>query len=318
MGKPIYIICHPGSGNGKGGKLLKAVTDCLKEFHLDYLTYLTDYQNHAQLLCQQLVKRTQGNFQQAVIIIGGDGTLHEVINGFLASGYKVPLAYLPAGTGNDFARVWSPKLSPRQLVENLIYQRKISQVPIIKSYNNANEHIDYMLNGNGYGLDAQINYQAQVFQKMPLFQKFGLHKLVYLAGLVKSLSQIQRFQVELKVDGQSYHFNEVGIHCTMTNPYLGGGIYLSNLTQPEEKLLCAVTYHDITLKAVFDAIKRVFLSKDHDQSPYISQIKGKQMQVMIQEPVWGQADGEVISKDLVNVSYEMDTYPFILNEEPKS
>ncbi len=38
------------------------------------------------------------------MVIGGDGTLHQVVNEFFALGLQLPVSYIPAGSGNDFAR----------------------------------------------------------------------------------------------------------------------------------------------------------------------------------------------------------------------
>src|SRR5687767_1706342 len=50
-------------------------------------------------------------------VAGGDGTVNAVVNGFVAAGVKTPLAILPIGTGNDFARTMAVPLDVLQAGE---------------------------------------------------------------------------------------------------------------------------------------------------------------------------------------------------------
>src|SRR5579862_2642792 len=63
-----------------------------EEKHVEYVE--TDGSGEARERAMQAAKDGRG-----VIVVGGDGSIHEVVNGILASGRRVPLGIVPAGTG---------------------------------------------------------------------------------------------------------------------------------------------------------------------------------------------------------------------------
>ena len=79
MHNHIHIICHPGAGGYRGQKILNQVTDLLENYHATYLTYLTDHKSHARLISQQINHKYPNHSPELILVIGGDGTLHEVV-----------------------------------------------------------------------------------------------------------------------------------------------------------------------------------------------------------------------------------------------
>ena len=63
---------------------------------------------------------TEGNAYDLIVCAGGDGTLDEVVSGYMLSGCKAPLGYIPAGSTNDFARSLGIPLEPLAAVTNII------------------------------------------------------------------------------------------------------------------------------------------------------------------------------------------------------
>ncbi|TCS80809.1 diacylglycerol/lipid kinase family protein [Tepidibacillus fermentans] len=88
----IYFIVNPLSGKGKARKYLSFIEKFLKELNITYQFFITEYKGHAFQIAQELRGKPEVSF---IIIIGGDGTLHEVVNGLYPS--DIPLGYIPAG-----------------------------------------------------------------------------------------------------------------------------------------------------------------------------------------------------------------------------
>ena len=77
----LDIILNPIAGGKKGKKIKKALTQIeqrLAERKIEYKLHFTQYKGHATILTKQIIE----NGATDVIAMGGDGTLHEVINGF--------------------------------------------------------------------------------------------------------------------------------------------------------------------------------------------------------------------------------------------
>ena len=94
------FIANPNARSGRGILLWKQIELILKDRKITYQVLFTKYQHHATRLVHDL---TSDGEHHTIVVLGGDGTLNEVIDG-IAFLDKVTLGYLPLGSGNDFAR----------------------------------------------------------------------------------------------------------------------------------------------------------------------------------------------------------------------
>ncbi len=90
-----------------------------------------------------------------VVIAGGDGSIHEVVNGILRGGRRVPLGIVPAGSGNDYA--WNTPKLPRDPV--LAIERAFTGQLIDVDAGIVNG--EYIANAFSVGLDADIAVAAE-------------------------------------------------------------------------------------------------------------------------------------------------------------
>ena len=98
--KIISCIINPAARDGQSIKIWEIVKDKLEDKGLSTELYITERVGHASEIAYSLCNRTD---IQVMVACGGDGTVHEVSSGLRGS--KIPLAIIPAGTGNDVARV---------------------------------------------------------------------------------------------------------------------------------------------------------------------------------------------------------------------
>ena len=96
----LYFIANETARTGKGTAVWKQVQTELKERDIAYKAFKTEHANHASELAEKISRLDDDDIN--IIVIGGDGTLNEVING-ITDFEKVRLSLIPAGSGNDFA-----------------------------------------------------------------------------------------------------------------------------------------------------------------------------------------------------------------------
>jgi diacylglycerol kinase (ATP) len=100
MSDTVFVV-NPASGNGAAGRRWPEVRERAAERGLQGDARLTSAPGHAA----ELAERAVGDGAGLIVVVGGDGTLNEVVNGLLRTSRRdVELALVPSGTGDDFAR----------------------------------------------------------------------------------------------------------------------------------------------------------------------------------------------------------------------
>ena len=95
-----HFIVNPKSRSGMGEMIWTMIEPELKKRRVDYQRYLTEKRRHAEKIAAGITADEQ---EHMIVVLGGDGTVNEVINGIRIP-EKVTLGYIPIGSSNDFAR----------------------------------------------------------------------------------------------------------------------------------------------------------------------------------------------------------------------
>ncbi|XJS09787.1 diacylglycerol/lipid kinase family protein [Aerococcaceae bacterium WGS1372] len=312
MSNRVHIICHPKSGGGKGENVLHRVRVELDSFQLEHITFKTNYSTHAEILTEQLIYKWHRSAFDYLIVIGGDGTLHEVVQTLIKHQAKIPITYVPAGTGNDFSLNWQKGRNIRLIIEKMLFSSKPKHIPIIQYTDKLENRSGVIVNNFGKGVDAEANYQAQKLLKNQLINKLKVRKLSYLFGLLLSMSRIKHFKVSGQIDNHQFHYNDVSIAAILNSPTLGGGINIDRLTKAHNEEIALVLYHDITFLSMLDLLFKVLITKKTNQSKNISRYTGKTLSLQISEEIRGHVDGEVLPEKAVDLECTLSNYPFYI------
>lgn len=312
MTERVHIICHREAGAGNGKKILLEVQKELTNFNIDYLTYFTDYATHAYVLTQSIVMRGHKPYAHKLLVIGGDGTLHEVVNALHQNKLDIPVTYVPAGTGNDFNRVWQKGKSIRQIIETMLYAREAVRVPIFTYEEAVTNTKGVILNSMGFGFDAETNYAATKVPFGKFLKRIKLGSLTYLLGVFSTLNKIKSFDAQLIVDGKVINLSGCNLLSIMNNPFMGGGIRLDNLVEADKAELSVIAFHDVNFKGVIDVLPRVLVTQTQHLSPYSSRYTGQKMQIKLNKPIRGQVDGEDMTIIQADLSLAISEFPFYI------
>ncbi|KYR00326.1 sphingosine kinase related protein [Tieghemostelium lacteum] len=118
--KNITLVYNPFSGSKIGEKIMNQAKKFFEEHHVAVNIIPTEYKNHAEDICRTLDVTNV----DVVCMIGGDGTIHEAVNGIMKrdadSRNKFVLACLPAGTGNSFVLELQGKLNIKYICKRIL------------------------------------------------------------------------------------------------------------------------------------------------------------------------------------------------------
>lgn len=152
--KKVYLIYNPFSGNKKGVTILTKIRPILEEGGMELNVIETEYAGHARKLACTLPY----DGYDGLCVIGGDGTMHEIVNGMLKreDGQKLPIGLIAGGTGNSFMRdvdALDPEVAARRILTGR--RRKVDIAHV-----DSNGEIIYGFNIVGWGLPTDITNTA--------------------------------------------------------------------------------------------------------------------------------------------------------------
>ncbi|MGA9851484.1 MAG: diacylglycerol kinase family protein [Gammaproteobacteria bacterium] len=163
------LIINPAAGRGAGRTLGPAIVNCLAD---SGITTQVFHSRAAGDITFQ-VKRQLALHPDVIIIAGGDGSVHEAVNGWMQAGGGAPLAIIPAGTGNDFTKMLTSGSDWREACRRIAH--------------GSTQHVDvgrcndfYFVNSLGIGFDAQVAMTAGRVQWLR-------GNLIYAVALLKTL-----------------------------------------------------------------------------------------------------------------------------------
>jgi diacylglycerol kinase (ATP) len=217
--KKARLIYNPTSGREHVKKHLPAILDSLEKAGYETSTHATtgkdSAKNAATLACER-------HFD-LVIAAGGDGTIHEVVNGIAEQPYRPALGILPAGTTNDFARALH---IPRNTLEAC--DVLVNGIPRAIDVGKVADM--YFINIAGAGTLTELTYEV------PSRLKTMMGQIAYYVKGFEKLPQIKPVYVKIEYDGSIFegeimlflvaNTNSVGgFEKLAPNAYLNDGLF---------------------------------------------------------------------------------------------
>ncbi|WP_059105990.1 diacylglycerol/lipid kinase family protein [Shouchella shacheensis] len=207
--KNVLLLYNGAAGNGDIAETLQQVTRRLAPDIVELTLYQTQKEGDATRISTE-----RGKELDLLIIMGGDGTVHESINGImqLEPEYRPTVAILPTGTCNDFSRALDNH-TIEEALEAILEGRTISV-----DIGQMNDH--YFSNFVGLGLITEASKSKEGNLK-DRFGKFG-----YLLSAVQSLKNPEPFSYTLTTDKETKSGEAIMI-LAMNGHYLGtAGLFL--------------------------------------------------------------------------------------------
>ncbi len=215
----LDFIINPIAGGKHGKKIRKTVAlieSILKAKNIEYCLHLTSYKRHAQHLTEVLIERGATD----IIVVGGDGSLHEVVNGF-SNFEKVNLGLIPCGTGNDFASALNIPLDPEKALDIILSEKPkfvdFMQMPTVRGIN---------IIGTGIDVDVLKRYES-------LKKK---NKFNYTTCLIKTLFNFDYTDFTANIDEKPSKYRSF-IACIANGNVYGGGIPVCPVADPTDNKL---------------------------------------------------------------------------------
>jgi diacylglycerol kinase (ATP) len=279
------VILNPAANRGKMDHFRAAVRRRVEREQAEYV------ETTKQLEAKELAVDAATE-RRPIIIVGGDGTVHEVVNGILSAGRRVPLGIVAAGSGNDFA--WNTLGLPRDPVEAI--ERAFTGQLVDVDAGTVNG--SFFVNSFSVGLDADIAVAANRLKKYPLM--FG-PRLYYASTLRQLLFGYHRCPwLSFKLDGdeiesvQGTRYGRYVLVAVTNGPSYGAGFRINPTADYRDGLfdVCAITSTPL-LRAL--RLLPVVQKGEHLGQPEVTFYRARSVHIESRKPVNVQMDGETTS-----------------------
>jgi YegS/Rv2252/BmrU family lipid kinase len=214
------VIVNPKAGSGKGLSDWPVISNQMNRSGVDFSCVFTERKYHAVELA---VKAINDGYRK-LVAIGGDGTINEIVNGLFIQQKVAPadvsLAVIPAGTGNDWLRMFGIPDTYSKAVQSIVNHRTILQdVGLITFYETRIKHQRYMANVAGLGFDAMVN---RLFNHLKDEGRYS--KNMYLQGTFRTMLSYHSKQFTVMVDDRLLFKGSVFSAAVGIGKYNGGGM----------------------------------------------------------------------------------------------
>lgn len=198
------IILNPSSGGEKAHQFEEEVSNVLTELGYELIIRETKQENDATRFAENACKTGV----KIITVLGGDGTISEIINGISRYEHRPALHIIPLGTVNNFARALDIPLRPRKAIE-------IIKNPVERKVDLGKVNEQYFMNLVNLGAVAEATYEVTPEQK----SKLGA--IAYFLEGVKRFSDKELFSATVITENDSKEVEAMLILITVTDTVAG-------------------------------------------------------------------------------------------------
>jgi diacylglycerol kinase (ATP) len=281
----MTIICNVRSGRGRVVKHLPEVRAELDRRGLNYEVALTERRGHASELARDALERGA----KLVVAMGGDGTIHEVVNGMIDGDHAVSagsaLGVIAAGTGSDFIKTFGLPVAPVHAVSHLDGDEAFPiDIGKVTYRQDGGAVVRYFPNIAEVGLGAAVVARAQ---RLPRW----LGPMVYFFAFWLTISRHRAIDVVVDLVDRRYE-GPMNNLVVANGQFFGGGMRIAPRSAPTDGLLDIQIEHARKREAI--AILPKIYKGEHLPHPDIEEAKRARVSIEAKLPLPIEADGELL------------------------
>lgn len=259
-----FIVVNPHAGSGRTAKEWGKIEKSLKDRDIRYEYRLTDCKYHATEI---VLSASREGFRRFVAV-GGDGTIHEVLDGIMlfrdsflssdcaAADNAIPslsdftLAVIPVGSGNDWIRGHNVPDDIEQTLD-LIKTESFSMQDVVKVTSDSG--VSYMVNIGGVGFDARVCERVNRKKDMG---KRG--RMLYVWSLVYNLFHYKSVPLQVNMDGKTIYSGLCFSIAVGTGKYSGGGLRQTPLAVSDDGFADVTVIPPLPFLKIMCKVRRLF------------------------------------------------------------
>ncbi|MBA2506428.1 MAG: diacylglycerol kinase family lipid kinase [Thermoleophilaceae bacterium] len=275
------MLVNPASAGGKALRAVGEAVEVMAAASADFRVVETTSVEHA---CEEA--RTASAAGEVVTAVGGDG-----IVGLLAGvlkGSEHPLAIIPAGRGNDFARVLKIPFEPREAARVALDapERPVDVAAV---------------DGKPFVCIASLGFDSDA-NRIANDTKLLKGNLVYLYAALRALARWKPARFTVRVDGEEHSWTGFSVAVANSKAY-GGGMYVAPHAKLDDGRLEVLMVEGTSKLDFLRDLPKVFKGA-HVDNPKVHWYAGTRVEIEADRPFAVYADGDPIADLPVTVTVE--------------
>lgn len=287
----IGIVVNPASGGYRGHRIWPGLRNSLAAQFSDLKVFETEGRGDAARCARAL----SDSGRDLIIAVGGDGTIGESVDGILTSDRpQTPFAFVPGGTGADFARNFTFAQSPEAIVSALVNApvRNVDVGRLSCLDDDGRAFRRHFINIASLGLSGPtvraVN-RARRNGRMPGSRQFLYHSIV-------ELFRYRADKVRVVIDGHDVYDGPITVVAVANGKWFGGGMKVAPDADIADALFEVVIIRAASKPTILRLMNKVYTGA-HVAHPLVSVHRGERIEVLPAEECVGRpalidSDGE--------------------------
>lgn len=277
--EPLHLFLNPTAGRGRAGKREARIREVLRSKGLRIEVHRSCGPGDLEMRVERQVE--QGS--RHIVVMGGDGSVHEAVNGIVRAGRDAALGLIPSGTGNDFAKACGVPLDWEHAVR-LVADRVVA--------NQGGQKIDvgrmndrYFANGAGIGFDARVTQIAHSY-------RVPIGDLVYLLGILRGMAEgIATPRIRIVADDLIWD-GPLTLANVANGPWVGGMFHIAPMADPGDGRFNLMIAAPVSRRRILSLLPALMRGR-HVGQPEVMHTPVTRLIVAADEPVVSHLDGEL-------------------------
>lgn len=298
----LYFIVNETSRSGKTRQIWKDIQQSLIKADVSYEYMITQGRNHATKLASEISQRPEDNI--CIVVIGGDGTMNEVING-IADFDKVRFGIIPTGSGNDFGGGLDLPKSPEENLQRIISSYKAGEdsyravdIGLVRWGQNQKKLFGI---SSGIGLDAIVCKKALSSKLKNVLNKLGLGSLTYVLLTIITLFSMKTADFEISYDNNKSTLKKTIFAAAMNLRAEGGGVPMAPDANPYDGKLSISSASGIPKWITFLCLPLLVAGK-HTHIKGFNLVSCREASIHSSQKMTLHADGEYVA-DVTDLTF---------------
>jgi len=291
--KETLFIINPASARGTTRRIWAEARAELVSLGLEFSERFTTRTGEATEITREALK----SGVNSVIAVGGDGTLSEVVNGYIDDEGKpindsAAVGILPSGTGSDFCRSLGLR-SRREAIASLASRstRMIDAARVVHSDRNGERASRVFINVASFGLGGDVS--AFVNEWRDSLPQWVSGRIRFAAAALRALERYRNIHVRLRVDDEGELEVFSNLIVVANGKFGGAGMNLAPNAALDDGLFDVIITDRATRLDVIRELPRIRRG-GYLKNPKVTELRARQISVITDQPMAIDIDGEMV------------------------